>query len=80
VGSSIFSGLVCVICVLMSDVAPSLSDTTGLEEQERERRRQVMEKFQKAPFEEIAAHCESKVQLVCDLPICLSDSLLLKQH
>lgn len=38
------------------------SDTTGLEEQERERRRQVMEKFQKAPFEEIAAHCESKVQ------------------
>uniref|UniRef100_A0A672KQE4 Protein EFR3 homolog A n=1 Tax=Sinocyclocheilus grahami TaxID=75366 RepID=A0A672KQE4_SINGR len=38
-------------------------DTTGLEEQERERRRQVMEKFQKAPFEEIAAHCESKVQL-----------------
>lgn len=40
----------------------SCSDTTGLEEQERERRRQVMEKFQKAPFEEIAAHCESKVQ------------------
>uniref|UniRef100_A0A4W6CGF0 Protein EFR3 homolog A n=2 Tax=Euacanthomorphacea TaxID=123369 RepID=A0A4W6CGF0_LATCA len=36
-------------------------DTTGLEEQEREKRRQVMEKFQKAPFEEIAAHCESKV-------------------
>lgn len=38
------------------------SDTTGLEEQEREKRRQVMEKFQKAPFEEIAAHCESKVR------------------
>lgn len=37
-------------------------DTTGLEEQEREKRRQLMEKFQKAPFEEIAAHCESKVQ------------------
>lgn len=37
-------------------------DTTGLEEQEREKRRQVMEKFQKAPFEEIAAHCESKVE------------------
>uniref|UniRef100_A0A3P9ACB3 Protein EFR3 homolog A n=1 Tax=Esox lucius TaxID=8010 RepID=A0A3P9ACB3_ESOLU len=36
-------------------------DTTGLEEQEKEKRRQVMEKFQKAPFEEIAAHCESKV-------------------
>lgn len=72
---------VCVfICVLVSDVAPSLSDTTGLEEQERERRRQVMEKFQKAPFEEIAAHCESKVQHVCDLLICLSASLLLKQN
>ena len=39
------------------------SDTTGLEEQEREKRRQVMEKFQKAPFEEIAAHCESKVEI-----------------
>uniref|UniRef100_A0A8D3DCB7 Protein EFR3 homolog A n=1 Tax=Scophthalmus maximus TaxID=52904 RepID=A0A8D3DCB7_SCOMX len=36
-------------------------DTTGLEEQEREKRRLVIEKFQKAPFEEIAAHCESKV-------------------
>lgn len=43
----------------MTDWCPS--DTTGLEEQERERRRQVMEKFQKAPFEELAAHCESKV-------------------
>ncbi|XP_037538382.1 protein EFR3 homolog A [Nematolebias whitei] len=39
-------------------------DTTGLEEQERERRRQVMEKFQKAPFEELAAHCESKANLL----------------
>ncbi|XP_034038264.1 protein EFR3 homolog A isoform X2 [Thalassophryne amazonica] len=39
-------------------------DTTGLEEQEREKRRQVMEKFQKAPFEEIAAHCESKANLL----------------
>ncbi|CAF94893.1 unnamed protein product, partial [Tetraodon nigroviridis] len=41
-------------------------DTTGLEEQERERRRQVMEKFQKAPFEELAAHCESKANLLHD--------------
>uniref|UniRef100_A0A3Q2ZC81 EFR3 homolog A (S. cerevisiae) n=1 Tax=Kryptolebias marmoratus TaxID=37003 RepID=A0A3Q2ZC81_KRYMA len=39
-------------------------DTTGLEEQERERRRQVMEKFQKAPFEELAAHCESKANML----------------
>uniref|UniRef100_A0A4W4GQH2 Protein EFR3 homolog A n=1 Tax=Electrophorus electricus TaxID=8005 RepID=A0A4W4GQH2_ELEEL len=41
-------------------------DTTGLEEQEREKRRQVMEKFQKAPFEEIAAHCESKASMLHD--------------
>ncbi|XP_078143703.1 protein EFR3 homolog A-like [Centroberyx gerrardi] len=41
-------------------------DTTGLEEQEREKRRQVMEKFQKAPFEEIAAHCESKANMLHD--------------
>lgn len=39
-----------------------VTDTTGLEEQEKEKRRQVIEKFQKAPFEEIAAHCESKVR------------------
>uniref|UniRef100_A0A3B5Q873 Protein EFR3 homolog A n=1 Tax=Xiphophorus maculatus TaxID=8083 RepID=A0A3B5Q873_XIPMA len=43
-----------------------LADTTGLEEQEREKRRQVMEKFQKAPFEEIAAHCESKANMLHD--------------
>ncbi|KAJ6661523.1 hypothetical protein lerEdw1_014433 [Lerista edwardsae] len=36
-------------------------DNTGLEEQEKERRRLVIEKFQKAPFEEIAAQCETKV-------------------
>ncbi|XP_078790546.1 protein EFR3 homolog A isoform X5 [Oryzias latipes] len=41
-------------------------DTTGLEEQEREKRRQLMEKFQKAPFEEIAAHCESKANMLHD--------------
>uniref|UniRef100_A0A6Q2WR41 Protein EFR3 homolog A n=1 Tax=Esox lucius TaxID=8010 RepID=A0A6Q2WR41_ESOLU len=44
----------------------SRPDTTGLEEQEKEKRRQVMEKFQKAPFEEIAAHCESKANLLHD--------------
>ncbi|KPP79661.1 protein EFR3 A-like [Scleropages formosus] len=41
-------------------------DTTGLEEQEKEKRRQVIEKFQKAPFEEIAAHCESKANMLHD--------------
>ncbi|XP_036377580.1 protein EFR3 homolog A-like isoform X2 [Megalops cyprinoides] len=35
-------------------------DTSATEEQER--RRQVIEKFQKAPFEEIAAQCESKTK------------------
>uniref|UniRef100_A0A8D3D414 EFR3 homolog A (S. cerevisiae) n=1 Tax=Scophthalmus maximus TaxID=52904 RepID=A0A8D3D414_SCOMX len=40
--------------------------TTGLEEQEREKRRLVIEKFQKAPFEEIAAHCESKANMLHD--------------
>uniref|UniRef100_A0A8C8GEB6 Protein EFR3 homolog B n=1 Tax=Oncorhynchus tshawytscha TaxID=74940 RepID=A0A8C8GEB6_ONCTS len=38
-------------------VCVSSVDSVGMEEQERERRRQVVEKFQKAPFEEIAAHC-----------------------
>ncbi|XP_066543595.1 protein EFR3 homolog A isoform X1 [Amia ocellicauda] len=41
-------------------------DTTGMEEQEKEKRRQVIEKFQKAPFEEIAAQCESRANLLHD--------------
>ncbi|KAM6456080.1 protein EFR3 homolog A isoform 1-T3 [Liasis olivaceus] len=41
-------------------------DNTGLEEQEKERRRLVIEKFQKAPFEEIAAQCETKANLLHD--------------
>ncbi|XP_020944557.1 protein EFR3 homolog A isoform X1 [Sus scrofa] len=41
-------------------------DTNGLEEQEKEKRRLVIEKFQKAPFEEIAAQCESKANLLHD--------------
>ncbi|XP_062835980.1 protein EFR3 homolog A isoform X2 [Anolis carolinensis] len=41
-------------------------DNTGLEEQEKEKRRQVIEKFQKAPFEEIAAQCETKANLLHD--------------
>uniref|UniRef100_A0AAR2L366 EFR3 homolog B n=1 Tax=Pygocentrus nattereri TaxID=42514 RepID=A0AAR2L366_PYGNA len=42
-------------------VRESLSDDVSLEEQERERRRQVVERFQTAPFEEIAAHCGARV-------------------
>uniref|UniRef100_A0A8C4MVJ8 EFR3 homolog A n=1 Tax=Equus asinus asinus TaxID=83772 RepID=A0A8C4MVJ8_EQUAS len=41
-------------------------DTSGMEEQEKEKRRLVIEKFQKAPFEEIAAQCESKANLLHD--------------
>ncbi|XP_053251266.1 protein EFR3 homolog A isoform X1 [Podarcis raffonei] len=41
-------------------------DNNGLEEQEKERRRLVIEKFQKAPFEEIAAQCETKANLLHD--------------
>ncbi|NXA47623.1 EFR3A protein, partial [Nothocercus julius] len=41
-------------------------DNNGLEEQEKEKRRLVIEKFQKAPFEEIAAQCESKANLLHD--------------
>ncbi|XP_067887849.1 protein EFR3 homolog A-like isoform X3 [Heterodontus francisci] len=41
-------------------------ESQNLEEQEREKRRQVIEKFQKAPFEEIAAQCESKSNLLHD--------------
>ncbi|KAM4706091.1 protein EFR3 homolog A isoform 1-T1 [Rhinophrynus dorsalis] len=41
-------------------------DNTGMEEQEKEKRRLVIEKFQKAPFEEIAAQCESKANMLHD--------------
>ncbi|XP_072459157.1 protein EFR3 homolog A isoform X2 [Notamacropus eugenii] len=41
-------------------------DTNGMEEQEKEKRRLVIEKFQKAPFEEIAAQCESKANFLHD--------------
>ncbi|XP_044309208.1 protein EFR3 homolog A isoform X1 [Varanus komodoensis] len=41
-------------------------DNAGLEEQEKEKRRLVIEKFQNAPFEEIAAQCETKATLLHD--------------
>lgn len=63
----------------MLDLCLPLVDSVGMEEQERERRRQVVEKFQKAPFEEIAAHCGARVQqihcsisLVIECSYCLS--------
>ncbi|MEE6477136.1 hypothetical protein FKM82_011369 [Ascaphus truei] len=42
----------------------AIVDSVAVEEQERERRRQVVEKFQKAPFEEIAAHCGARAMLL----------------
>ncbi|KAJ8356730.1 hypothetical protein SKAU_G00195240 [Synaphobranchus kaupii] len=42
----------------------AIVDSIGMEEQERERRRQVVEKFQKAPFEEIAAHCGARDDVI----------------
>ncbi|KAI1895675.1 hypothetical protein AGOR_G00108660 [Albula goreensis] len=42
----------------------AIVDSVSTEEQERERRRQVVEKFQTAPFEEIAAHCGARATLL----------------
>ncbi|XP_062346755.1 protein EFR3 homolog B [Cinclus cinclus] len=42
----------------------AIVDSVAVEEQERERRRQVVEKFQTAPFEEIAAHCGARATLL----------------
>ncbi|XP_072545985.1 protein EFR3 homolog B isoform X1 [Salminus brasiliensis] len=42
----------------------AIADGVSLEEQERERRRQVVERFQTAPFEEIAAHCGARASLL----------------
>uniref|UniRef100_A0A8C2DBG0 EFR3 homolog Bb (S. cerevisiae) n=1 Tax=Cyprinus carpio TaxID=7962 RepID=A0A8C2DBG0_CYPCA len=42
----------------------AIVDSVGVEEQEKERRRQVVEKFQKAPFEEIAAHCGARATML----------------
>uniref|UniRef100_A0A8B9KPB3 EFR3 homolog Ba (S. cerevisiae) n=1 Tax=Astyanax mexicanus TaxID=7994 RepID=A0A8B9KPB3_ASTMX len=39
-------------------------DGVCVEEQERERRRLVVERFQTAPFEEIAAHCGARASLL----------------
>ncbi|XP_069786709.1 protein EFR3 homolog B-like isoform X3 [Narcine bancroftii] len=39
-------------------------DSMAVEEQERERRQLVVEKFQKAPFEEIAAHCGARATIL----------------
>lgn len=52
----------CLRCAVVYGCVSALVDSVGMEELERERRRQVVEKFQKAPFEEIAAHCGARVR------------------
>ncbi|RXN18335.1 EFR3 -like protein [Labeo rohita] len=42
----------------------AIVDSVNVEELERERRRQVVERFQTAPFEEIAAHCGARASLL----------------
>ncbi|XP_072123069.1 protein EFR3 homolog B-like isoform X1 [Mobula birostris] len=42
----------------------AIEDGGAVEEQEKERRRLVVEKFQKAPFEEIAAHCGARATVL----------------
>uniref|UniRef100_A0A674NAC4 EFR3 homolog B n=1 Tax=Takifugu rubripes TaxID=31033 RepID=A0A674NAC4_TAKRU len=42
----------------------TIEDSGSLEEEERRRRMQVMERFQTAPFEEIAAHCGARTSLL----------------
>ena len=44
----------------------SAEDRGGVEEEERRKRMQLVEKFQTAPFEEIAAHCGARVSLTSD--------------
>uniref|UniRef100_A0A3Q3NCK0 Uncharacterized protein n=1 Tax=Mastacembelus armatus TaxID=205130 RepID=A0A3Q3NCK0_9TELE len=42
----------------------TIEDRGSVEEEERRKRMQVVEKFQTAPFEEIAAHCGSRASLL----------------
>ncbi|KAL7987167.1 hypothetical protein Chor_006086 [Crotalus horridus] len=71
-----FSTIVCVLLpinppkrapaeeITYETLKKAIVDSIAVEEQERERRRQVVEKFQKAPFEEIAAHCGARATLL----------------
>ncbi|GAA6227514.1 protein EFR3 homolog B-like isoform X6 [Lates japonicus] len=42
----------------------AIEDRGGVEEEERRKRMEVVERFQTAPFEEIAAHCGSRTSLL----------------
>ncbi|KAM8722377.1 protein EFR3 homolog B-like [Acanthopagrus schlegelii] len=42
----------------------AIEDRGGVEEEERRKRMQLVEKFQTAPFEEIAAHCGARTSLL----------------
>ncbi|XP_018425481.1 PREDICTED: protein EFR3 homolog A isoform X2 [Nanorana parkeri] len=52
--------------ITFESLKKAIVENTGMEEQEKEKRRLVIEKFQKAPFEEIAAQCESKANMLHD--------------
>ncbi|KAM4601829.1 LOW QUALITY PROTEIN: protein EFR3 homolog B-like [Polymixia lowei] len=41
----------------------AIADSGGVEEEDKERRRRLVERFQTAPFEEIAAHCGARSSL-----------------
>ncbi|XP_013911002.1 PREDICTED: uncharacterized protein LOC106540429 [Thamnophis sirtalis] len=62
----LLSFFLCPFLHLKINKLSTSQDNTGLEEQEKEKRRLVIEKFQKAPFEEIAAQCETKANLLHD--------------
>ncbi|XP_061424963.1 protein EFR3 homolog B isoform X4 [Lethenteron reissneri] len=50
--------------ITFESLKKAIVDSASRDELERERRRQVMERFQKAPFEEIAAQCEARANLL----------------
>ncbi|XP_037986439.1 elongator complex protein 3-like [Motacilla alba alba] len=55
----------------------AIADSVAAEEQERERRRLLVQKFQKAPFEEIAAHCGARSQEFFENPAFRPDGMKL---
>uniref|UniRef100_A0A8C4DVU2 EFR3 homolog B n=1 Tax=Dicentrarchus labrax TaxID=13489 RepID=A0A8C4DVU2_DICLA len=66
--------LVFSLDLFLRSISVSVDTLGGVEEEERRRRMQVVERFQTAPFEEIAAHCgtsllQSKLDQVFDLII-----------
>uniref|UniRef100_A0A672HPF9 EFR3 homolog B n=1 Tax=Salarias fasciatus TaxID=181472 RepID=A0A672HPF9_SALFA len=55
-------------CVFFRVETPDGLSKSGVEEEERRKRLQLVEKFQTASFEEIAAHCGSRVSVLSPPP------------